>query len=855
MWRGISSKSESRTNALFAQLVRSIATRVLRTGDLNSRLMGLATAVTELPGIVGAMFVACDDEGFPLAYKAINLSWPEELPPLQSIGEIRQNLMESWVAPSLDQLEAAGAEIVLARNILDGNAVIGMTLISLVEDAERDHVLAPLEQAADHFKWAIRDALQLERKRLFEEISELEEEELGRVDQIDPQRIVESVRSLFNANAVTLLVREQGKLYLSATTDLELAKDVVAYDPGEGLTGFILDADRPFRLRDAYDKGEVQAQSGGGYERIHPVHPEAISKTQSPRFLAVTMRSGGEVRGVIRLLREDNDPPFTRAEQDALQHFANMLAMTMQFSWRLHLADSVMEAETEAICITRNEPGKGVAVPIMVQADAGAESLFGLEKGQIEGKDARLFYAKNEYKKTKRLLENAIRARRDFCGPIKSKVKRSSSPTPTIRSVEISYRLVTSPFVQPSTHYTIAVIRDITEAQVKAEQHQRLVGLLDKQGLVYFRADEGGRNLESSPAESRITGYSLDELLKMHRKELYAEPSDRDELIDSVDRRGGQLVYTRQEFRRKNGTIFLAGGTIHLLRDEEGRRIGYEGLYEDVTNRVKLEAFLDVKTEDVLKKHEELYKKLEENADFQLLFMTSLSHQLRSPLSALAQHLLNFKERIVDADRFSKGLEHAIGQTKVCGLLLANLTYMDKLLRDESFYFDRVPVAKLAIETKLNFRHFAAEKEIVLAVDGDSISEHLDVWGHRELLRQTLVNLVDNAIKYSAPGSRICIRGCQGPNGRYLQVSNRGISIPAKYRKDIFERGFRMPTAMALTPDGSGLGLWLVHKILEAHGASIRCTEVLEEGRERTAFQIFFPSGPIYKSRSWRKVA
>ena len=854
MWREVFSKSESRTDALFARLAVSIATRVPQAEDLTSRLQALTSAATELPGIIGSMVVACDDEAHPLAYHQINVSLPDKVPSLRLIAEVQGEPTGGWVELASDQFEVPGAELVLARRISDGDKAIGMVCVGLSGDVERDQMLAAFEKSLGHFKWALQDAKRLERKQLFEGAWGLEEEEFGQADRVDPQRIVKRVKDLFNANAVTLLVKEQGKLYLSATTDSELAKDVVAYDPGEGLTGFILDANRPFRLRNAYDSEEVRTQSGGDYKRVPPVHPELISREQKPRFLAVPMRSGGEVRGVLRLLREENSPPFTSAEQDALQHLANMLARVMHSSWRLHLADSVMDAETEAICITRNEPGKGVAVPIMVKADIGAETLFGLSKRQIEGQDARKFYAKNEYKKTQRILEKAIKERKEACGPIRSKVKRFSASEPEIRSVAISYRLVTSPFVQPVTHYTIAVIRDVTDSQIKVEQHQRLIQLLDKQGLVYFRAGKDGRTLESSPAESRITGYSADELKNMHRKELYVEPSDREGLIDTVDRRKGGLVHTRQKFRRKDGTSFLAEGTIHLLNDEGGNGIGHEGLYEDVTDRMRLQSFLDVKTGQVLRGHK-LYEKLEENADFQLLFMTSLSHQLRSPLGALAQHLLNFKEGVVDSARFSRRLEHAIGQVKVCGLLLSNLTYMDKLLRGESFDFSVISLAKLAIDTKFNFQHIAAEKKIAIDVDGGSVDRLADVWGYRELLRQVFVNLIDNAIKYSTPRSKVIVRGRQGPGGWYLQVSNRGMAIPVKYRSDIFERGFRMPAAMAVTPDGTGLGLWLVHRILEAHGAEIRCVEVLEDDRERTAFQLFFPPGPIKKSLNTGRLA
>ncbi len=215
MWRDIFTKSESRTNALFAQLARDIATHASRTEDLNSRLMSLAVAVTELPDVLGAMFVACDDEGLPISYKAINLSMPNELPQLNSICKAEDSLAKGWFEPLIDRLEAPDAKTVLARIIPDGDVAIGMILLGLAEGTEENDVLAAVEQTVDHFKWAIRDALQLERKRLSEGIFRLQEEELSEVEQISPQRIIERVKDVFNADTATLLVREQGSsIYL-----------------------------------------------------------------------------------------------------------------------------------------------------------------------------------------------------------------------------------------------------------------------------------------------------------------------------------------------------------------------------------------------------------------------------------------------------------------------------------------------------------------------------------------------------------------------------------------------------------------------------------------------------------------
>jgi PAS domain S-box-containing protein len=391
------------------------------------------------------------------------------------------------------------------------------------------------------------------------------------------------------------------------------------------------------------------------------------------------------------------------------------------------------------------------------------------------------------------------------------------------------------------------VIRDITESQTQAEQHDRLMELLAKKGLVYFRADKDGRTVESSPAESKLTRYSSDELLGMNRELLYDEPSNRNKLIREVDQSDGRLVHTTQHLKRKNGTLFWAEGVIHLLKDADGQTAGYEGLYEDVTERLQLQGFLDVDTKSTLR-DQEFYRKLKENVHFQLLFMSSVGHQLRSPLGALVQQLVNFQEGITDADRFQQRLKYVIGQARVCTLLVENLTFMDKILRGESFELKPVGLAKLAIETKLNFEHLALDKNLAINVDDKSLDKHPQVWGHRELIRQVLVNIVDNAIKYSVPSSHIRICGRLDQKGHYLQITNRGLPIPRQHRNRIFERGFRTREAEALIPAGTGLGLWLVRKICFAHGATIHCTEILEDNEQRTAFQISFPLGEMRRS-------
>ncbi len=432
------------------------------------------------------------------------------------------------------------------------------------------------------------------------------------------------------------------------------------------------------------------------------------------------------------------------------------------------------------------------------------------------------------YHNLEKMRDEALKSRPSEYGPVVVHLNVKGSPRP----VEISFHAFSNKLVIPPSLYMIGIARD-TEAR-----HQGLLALLDKMGIAYFRADIAGKTIESTPAEERITGYSAAEFDEFSRDRLYEDSRDREELLRKLRNNGGLLISEPLRGRRKDGSLFWVEGDFQLIRDAEGREI-LEGFYKDITHRIQLQSFVDVNTGSVLQE-EELFTRLKANAEFHLDYVNSLSHQLQTPLSSLVENLRNIKEGVLSQRDIADRLSYVVGQAGVCARLVRNLSYMDKILRGESFQRGEVGLARLAIQTKLDFLHLIQERKLDVEIEGGSLDRYLRVLGHQEMLRQVLVNLLDNAIKYSVPGSKILIRGLQWRQGPVLEISNQGLSIPREFRERIFERGFRTAQAKANVPHGTGLGLWLVRRILEAHGASIHCDELLEHGAKRTVFRIFF---------------
>ena len=166
--------------------------------------------------------------------------------------------------------------------------------------------------------------------------------------------------------------------------------------------------------------------------------PEKIAEDGGPiRLLAVPMVVDNRTRGIICLLRGQDGAPFTTTEQETLQHFSHLLGLAMHSAWRLFLSRHIMEADTEPICITRNEIVAGQTIPRVVYADHGSELLFNLSKEKLDGFDARKLYAKGEYAKTRARLDAALKKGSTACGPFRTKgIKFGRSRHHSGRSVE-----------------------------------------------------------------------------------------------------------------------------------------------------------------------------------------------------------------------------------------------------------------------------------------------------------------------------------------------------------------------------------------------------------------------------------
>jgi heavy metal sensor kinase len=199
-------------------------------------------------------------------------------------------------------------------------------------------------------------------------------------------------------------------------------------------------------------------------------------------------------------------------------------------------------------------------------------------------------------------------------------------------------------------------------------------------------------------------------------------------------------------------------------------------------------------------------------------FLADASHELRTPLAALRGELESVVEEPSPPqvrDRVGSALEEVDRLGKIVETLLA----ISRLEAGEAQkVWARFDLAKLAATTADQMALLAEDKGVSMTCD---VEENVQVEGDQARVKQVVVNLLDNAIKYTPTGGSIRLHvGIRGPKA-VMEVIDTGIGIPAAALPHVFDRFFRVDEARSRTVDGTGLGLAIVKSICNAHGGKV----------------------------------
>jgi two-component system sensor histidine kinase SenX3 len=207
-------------------------------------------------------------------------------------------------------------------------------------------------------------------------------------------------------------------------------------------------------------------------------------------------------------------------------------------------------------------------------------------------------------------------------------------------------------------------------------------------------------------------------------------------------------------------------------------------------------------------------------------FLNAVTHELKTPIASIRLYLETLQRRPLDEEQRQKfyGIMHAdsdrllatVEQVLKAGELGQRQRQQNRQL------LDLEPLAADCIRITLERHHLPSEAIILAPVPG---AVRLRVNGIAEDLRTALLNLLENAVKYS-PG-RVDIRvalAITNYTNASLTVTDHGLGIPERELKRIFKRFYRIPGRYEIKIKGTGLGLFLVRTIARQHGGKITAT-------------------------------
>ena len=217
-------------------------------------------------------------------------------------------------------------------------------------------------------------------------------------------------------------------------------------------------------------------------------------------------------------------------------------------------------------------------------------------------------------------------------------------------------------------------------------------------------------------------------------------------------------------------------------------------------------------------------------------FVADASHELRTPLTILRGELETLAQEQTLALSIRETLGSVLEEVERLANIVEGLFAISRLDAGEA-QAEWVPfdLGELVANTADQMSLLAEDKHIKISVE---VQQHLAIQGDRARLKQVIVNLLDNAIKYTPQNGSVQLR-VKSENGHaLLEVVDDGIGIPGEALPHIFERFFRVDKTRSREPGGAGLGLSIVKSICTAHGAEV---QVQSQPGGGSQFQVKLP--------------
>ncbi|MBV9617896.1 MAG: PAS domain-containing protein [Verrucomicrobia bacterium] len=367
--------------------------------------------------------------------------------------------------------------------------------------------------------------------------------------------------------------------------------------------------------------------------------------------------------------------------------------------------------------------------------------------------------------------------------------------------------------------------QDITE-QKRAEQalrdaEQKYRAIFENAIEGMFQSTPNGKFLSVNPALARMFGFESPEELIVGvndiQQSLYVDPQRRDEFKKLIETQGSVELFEYEIFRKDKTRRWLCENS-RAVRDRNGEVCYYEGTVEDVTERRRVE---EVERANKAKSE----------------FLSRVSHELRTPLNAI----LGFGqllERQEPTEKQRPRLRHIINAGQhLLGLINEVLDISRIETGKLQVSLEPVSINDALAEAIDLMRPLASQRKVELSADVD-LDASVHVMADRQRLKQVLLNLLANGVKYIPQGGSVSVSCLDGVSENLrVSISDTGPGIPAEKISRLFIP-FERLGAEHSNVEGTGLGLALSRRLMEAMRGSIGVDSVVGKG---TTFWVELP--------------
>jgi PAS domain S-box-containing protein len=400
----------------------------------------------------------------------------------------------------------------------------------------------------------------------------------------------------------------------------------------------------------------------------------------------------------------------------------------------------------------------------------------------------------------------------------------------------IDVEITSHPLVYGGKNARLVVATDITtrkkaeEALRQSEERFRLL-VSEVTDYAILMLDPEGRVASWNAGAEHIKQYKRDEIIGQHFSCFYppedVEQGKPAQELKVATERGR---FADEGWRvRKDGSRFWASVVLTALRDASGQLRGFGKVSRDITERKRAE-------EVMLHAKEEA----ERTSRFKDQFLSTMSHELRTPLNAV----LGFSDLLADErygplnEKQRRYIDHIHTGGKHLLSLISDILDLSKIEAGRmELAMENLAVQNIFAEVLSVMQPLADRKSHGLAASGEA---RLAVRADATRLKQVLMNLLGNAVKFTPNGGQIELAARLHGSSVCIEVRDSGPGIPPGEQKRIFEAFYRLRESGKKT-EGTGLGLAITQRLVELHGSELKLTSQSGQG---SCFYFSLPAVP-----------